>query len=204
MDADSGEVTIVAVGATTITATKAADDNYNEATALYILTVTQTIPAELILGRVNNINLNLLFPTIFNGKTYYHVDNNNDKVSDENVGGIDDAFNHQLLDHLLNNGDDTTDTLDTRSVIINDRHTLILPTLGELRSLLSQDTGTPANWNDGEEFWTATRVSRDRHIAFGSGNLLVFDVSDTGEATCCLPGTASPRHRLEPRIHDGR
>ena len=107
VDANSGEVTIVAVGATNITATKAADDNYNEATALYILTVTQTIPAELILGRVNGINLNLLFPTIFNGKTYYHVDHNNDKVSDENLGGggIDDSVSHQQLDHLLNNGE---------------------------------------------------------------------------------------------------
>ena len=72
----------MAVGATNITATKAADDNYNEATAMYILTVTQTIPAELILGSASGINLNLIFPTIFNGKTYYHVDQNRDGVSD--------------------------------------------------------------------------------------------------------------------------
>ena len=39
---DTGEVTIVAAGATTITATKAADDNYNGATNSYILTVGTT------------------------------------------------------------------------------------------------------------------------------------------------------------------
>ena len=43
---NSGEVTILAIGRTTITATKAADLNYNDATASYVLTVfmTQEIP----------------------------------------------------------------------------------------------------------------------------------------------------------------
>ena len=39
MDANSGEVAIVNVGTTTITATKAADTDYNEATASYTLSV---------------------------------------------------------------------------------------------------------------------------------------------------------------------
>ena len=42
VNADSGEVTILAVGTSTITATKAADDNYNVATASYTLIVTVT------------------------------------------------------------------------------------------------------------------------------------------------------------------
>ena len=41
--ADSGEVSIVAIGITTITATKAADTNYNEATATYTLTVNPAL-----------------------------------------------------------------------------------------------------------------------------------------------------------------
>ena len=45
VDPDSGEVTIVAIGETTITATKAGDDNYNLATASYTLIVT---PAALL------------------------------------------------------------------------------------------------------------------------------------------------------------
>ena len=40
VDPDSGEVTILAVGETTITATKAGDANYNLATASYTLIVT--------------------------------------------------------------------------------------------------------------------------------------------------------------------
>ena len=44
VNADSGEVTILAIGATTITATIAANDDYNEATAIYILTVTSIVP----------------------------------------------------------------------------------------------------------------------------------------------------------------
>ena len=40
VNADSGEVTILVVGTSTITATKAADDNYNVATASYTLIVT--------------------------------------------------------------------------------------------------------------------------------------------------------------------
>ena len=42
IDADNGEVTIAGDGTTTITATKAADDNYNVATASYTLIVTAT------------------------------------------------------------------------------------------------------------------------------------------------------------------
>ena len=42
VNADSGEVTILVVGTSTITATKAADDNYNVATASYTLIVTAT------------------------------------------------------------------------------------------------------------------------------------------------------------------
>ena len=40
VDADTGEVTIVAIGETMITATKTADTNYNQATAFYTLIVT--------------------------------------------------------------------------------------------------------------------------------------------------------------------
>ena len=42
VNATSGEVTILTAGSTTITATKAADLNYNEATASYVLTVSET------------------------------------------------------------------------------------------------------------------------------------------------------------------
>ena len=42
---NTGEVTIVAAGRTTITATKAADPDYNEATATYVLTVFMTTAA---------------------------------------------------------------------------------------------------------------------------------------------------------------
>ena len=44
VDTDSGEVTILTIGSTTITATLAANDDYNEATAIYILTVTPAAP----------------------------------------------------------------------------------------------------------------------------------------------------------------
>ena len=44
VNTDSGEVTILTIGATTITATLAANDDYNEATAIYILTVTPIAP----------------------------------------------------------------------------------------------------------------------------------------------------------------
>ncbi len=44
VDTASGEVTIVAVGITTITATKATDDDYNEATASYVLSVLPVSP----------------------------------------------------------------------------------------------------------------------------------------------------------------
>ena len=44
VNADSGEVTILTIGDTTITATLAANDDYNEATAIYILTVTPAAP----------------------------------------------------------------------------------------------------------------------------------------------------------------
>ena len=81
-------------------------------------------------------------------------------------------------------------------MIINDRYTLILPTLEELRSLFRQ--GTPANWNDGEEFWTATRVSRDIHIVLNSGNLAEFNVSDTGKTLAAFQVLPLPVIVLNP------
>ena len=57
VDASSGTVTIVDVGTAIITATKAADANYNEATASYTLTVTTRPPVfdDVILNQTYNV-----------------------------------------------------------------------------------------------------------------------------------------------------
>ena len=72
MNAD-GEVTLLRNrhGVVIITATKAADDSYNEATATYRLTIA---PNTLDFGSRNNgINLNLRWPATANDKIYYYL-----------------------------------------------------------------------------------------------------------------------------------
>ena len=132
VDANSGEVTINAVGATIITATLAADAD-NEATATYMLTV---FPRTLDLGTFPDLPIILVNPVITaEGKTYY--------VFDAAAGGIrhNDRGSSSGLDTIFNDGNDTVVTQegnhdgsdDERSVNVG--YILILPTIKELITL---------------------------------------------------------------------
>ena len=133
-------------------------------------TNAQTLPNILDLGTESGINLRLIFPVTADDKIYYHLDHDGDGQA-----GAADRLNHQLLDDLLNNGQDTEDTQgrmhdgsdDKRSVIVADRYTLVLPTIIEFRTL-REAQGTPANWDGGGAYWTATPSDTDRHVAIDS------------------------------------
>ena len=72
-------------------------------------TNAQTLPSppnKLELGTVSGINLDLIFPTTVNGKTYYYLDHN--ESGDASTSG--DIVTHRP-NSLLNSGNDTADTL---------------------------------------------------------------------------------------------
>ena len=137
VDANSGEVTINAVGATIITATLAADAD-NIETATYMLTV---FPRTLDLGTFPGLPIILVNPVITaEGKTYY--------IFDADAGGIrhNDNSSSSGLDSIFNDGNDTVATQpegnhdgsdDARSVNVG--YILILPTIDELITLGADD-----------------------------------------------------------------
>ena len=139
-------------------------------------TNAQTLPSppnKLELGTVSGINLDLIFPTTVNGKTYYYLDHN--ESGDASTSG--DFVTHAALNSLLNSGNDTADTLpeghdgrdDQRSVIIDD-YVLILPTLTELIALRSNlGNRAPSNWRP-VDYWTSTPISAGNFNAYNLGN----------------------------------
>ncbi len=136
-----------------------------------------------------DINLHLLFPVTFNGKTYRYLDNNGDGLADAG-----DLVSHIALDNLLNGGSDTMDTQttrlgghngqdDARAVIVGDM-IVILPTLAELKALRSSQPNTsPLNWrrptNPLEGYWTSTR-STNGHSYYRFSDEVVADRTDIG------------------------
>ena len=142
----------------------------------FMIKVLQTAPppplATLSLGTVSGVDLNLRFPvTTIDGKTYYYLD-----VDNSGEGDSPDLLNHVVLDNLLNNGADTTHTLegphngndDARSVIVG-THTLILPTLAELQTLRADQNNSPPSWGTGSHYRSATRISANSHQLFNLG-----------------------------------
>ena len=151
-----GKVTIRNNGVVIITATKAADDNYNEATATYRLTITPTAP--FYIGSDHGINLDLRWPVTVNDKIYYYL------LHDRGVrNNDDDAITHVALNNLLNSGSATEDTQDgahngrddERSVIRGNL-TLILPTQAEWIAFGMSRLLTPPNWAVLDPYWTST------------------------------------------------
>ena len=114
----------------------------------------------LDLGRHSDINLRLIFPATFDGKTYYHLDHNPNGLSDNSA----DNVTHITLNNLLNGGNSTEDTLpgghdgrdDARSAIA-ENYVVILPTEEEFRALTNGQSppGKPRpDWNS--QYWTST------------------------------------------------
>ena len=195
VDANSGEVTINAVGATIITATLAADaDNSEstEATATYMLTV---FPRTLNLGTFPGLPIILVDPVITaEGKTYYIFDTDPD--NDNSFGGIrhNDRGSSSGLDSIFNDGNDTEATQegghdgsdDARSVNVG--YILILPTIDELITLRADAAydDLPAILRGiapaiGFEVQSADRQSgmTDRHRVYDLINKAIFDRDDT-------------------------
>ena len=194
VDANSGEVTINAVGATIITATLAADaDNSEatEATATYMLTV---FPRTLDLGTFPGRPIILVNPVITaEGKTYYIFDAD---IEGEGFGSIrhNDNSSSSGLDSIFNDGNDTEATQegnhdgsdDERSVNVG--YILILPTINELITLRGDDA-----YNDlpdslitidpaiGFNVQSADRQSgmTDRHRVYDFINGDILDRDDT-------------------------
>ena len=146
--------------------------------------IAQTVP--LRLGTVSGVSLNLAFPVTSGGKTYYYLDKDNNGETSSF-----DQLSHNDLDTLLNDGSDTTDTLDTRSVI-TDGYTLILPTISEWRAFQSVQ-GTPAKWSN-SFYLSATRDSAETHAVIRLSDGTTFpddpDASVAYTAFQVLPITA--------------
>ena len=94
------------------------------------------------------INLNLTGRHKIDGKLYYYLDSNPNNFADDQ-----DSIDHNLLDDLLNGGEDTVDTTylnghngsdDERSVII-DGYALVLPTAQETQAFF-RTNGVPDGW----------------------------------------------------------
>ena len=103
-------------------------------------TNAQTLPNTLDLGSSSGINLNLIFPTTIDGKTYYYLDH-----AQSNRATSGDNVTHVALNNLLNDGNDTKDSQDgahdgrddERSAIgsaTEEDFTLILPTQAEFEA----------------------------------------------------------------------
>ena len=144
----------------------------------------------------DSINLNLIFPITFNGKTYVFLDQNGNGVADRGIDASPgDRVMHNALDRLLNDGNDTGDTQDgahngrddQRSVIVDDS-VLILPTAEEFRALRAArisagDPPRPENWYNGfaqlESYWTSGLAIREEnpdpehhsHYSFGDDSV---------------------------------
>ena len=113
-----------------------------------------------------SINLNLTGRYKIDGKVYYYLDSNPNNSAD-----VQDQINHNLLDALLNGGDDTGNTQstghngsdDARSVII-DGYALVLPTITEIRAFFDNN-GIPDGWEDGNgaSYWSATTTMLEQH-----------------------------------------
>ena len=139
-------------------------------------------PATLTLGTHSGIMLNLILPvTTADGKTYYYLDQTNNGQA----GNSADRVVLSALDNLLNGGNDTDVTQegthdgsdDARSVIIGS-DVLILPTVAELRSLSTDQSGTPPNWT--VSFYAASnRVDENSHNAVELRSRRVTIGSDT-------------------------
>ena len=136
---------------------------------------------QLILGEHAGVNLNLTNPHRRNGKVYYYLNHN--------TGPGNDRITHDLLDNLLNDGNDTINTQpgghdgsdDERSVIIGD-YALVLPTGIEIQDFLAAGNNElPNGWVDNAFYWAAglaidgdghTVMDRHERVAF------LFDLND--------------------------
>ena len=118
--------------------------------------IAQTPPAPVLdLRNFSDINLILRFPvTTSVGKTYYYLDRNGNGNSVGNRALLEDGMTRYELQTLLNDGNGVGATQegghkgndDARSVIV-DKYTLILPTLNELRTLISDQSRVPPGWS---------------------------------------------------------
>ena len=125
------------------------------------------------------INLSLIARHKRDGKVYYYLNHRNTN----DFADIGDRRNHNLLDDLLNGGNNTTDTQesgrhigndDARSVII-DGYALILPTLTEIQAFrAAENFVAPDDWfSEGEgAYWSATILpgSNDMHYRISLHN----------------------------------
>ena len=141
--------------------------NETAAGTAYTVTVDTTLPDNLNLGTVSDINLNLINKvTMANGKVYYFLD-----ISADGTAGTTDRITHVRLDNLLNGGADTVNTQttgavkgvdDERTVLVNG-YTLVLPTMTELLELYSDPLSNPPPGWYGGSYWSATLSSANIH-----------------------------------------
>ena len=150
----------------------------------------------LSLGVHNGINLNLILPSIQNGKHYFYLDHDG-----SNDVSVTDSLIFQSVRDLLNSGNrinvtqegnhDGTD--DERSVVIGP-YTIILPTESELEGLTLEGT----EWSEGY-YWAADSRSDisqralhlpdhtavNTHVLFlsGSRNQMIFQVIGISNAS---------------------
>ena len=122
----------------------------------------------LILGEHADITLNLIGRYKRDGKVYYYLDSNPNNFADDQ-----DRINHNLLDDLLNGGEDTVDTPpnrhngsdDERSVII-DGYALVLLTAQEMLTFFDNNE-VPDGWTDSGAYWSATPEGTGQHLIVG-------------------------------------
>ena len=133
-----------------------------------------SLPNAIGLGTVSGLNLNLINPyTTSSGNTYYFVDKGGDgspdtraTVTARETAGLFPAYfdtvTHDELDTLFNAGSDTTDSLDTRQIIVGN-YELVLPSLSELQAMRADVVSTGSGQvitegqfpNNGAALWLA-------------------------------------------------
>ena len=95
-------------------------------------------------GTFSGFDLNLIHKvTTEDEKIYYYLDGDGNSMLDSDGNSMDDEVSHDMLDLLLNGGDDTIATQegahdgsdDERSVVV-DEYTLVLPTKDEASALI--------------------------------------------------------------------
>jgi hypothetical protein len=156
-----------------------------------------TPPSEINLGSFQIKKLNFILPvTLSNGHTYYFLDSNGDGKGGGNSVDYLDSVSHNWLDLLLNEGENTDDTVidhknladDARSRQIGD-YLIILADNASLYDLQSYGS-YPENklhnlgWSGSNYYWSANKseININNHYALQLNGGSLISVSDENQS----------------------
>ena len=125
-------------------------------------------------GIIDGVRLKLIGGlTLANGDQIYHLDNNNNGISD-----AADKVNHNQLDRIFNNLFDTTATVADRTISLTqggETYTLSLATIAEWQQLGGD---LPSTWGS-DYYWTADRARVNAHRLFHAADKNQNQAGDT-------------------------